>query len=384
MGHISAMSSRERVLAAMRRQPADYVPCSPSFNPLTEVQRRGYRWQFPWGPSLREEMEYLKLDLGVDPIVTMPLGGYYPDPDVSVRLWAEGDIIHKAYQTPSGVLHAAVRDDGRWPFGLDIPLHNDFIAHYVEPWITAEQDIACLAHIYRPPRTREQLEDLRFQFDAAKRLAENMGLATRAWIGQGLTSAQQLWTTEPLCYAVVEQPELVHAFLEIEHRFSMAWMALAAEWGVDIILRNGFYESSDLYSPAMLEGFVGARLREEIALCRQGGTIFCYLVHTGIMPMLDYLAALDFHCLTYPDIAFKDHDIRVMQAKLGDRKSFWAGPSNTFHMWAGDPEVVRQAVRDTFAAFGRTGLVVAACPSIHPITPWENCLAMVEEWMKLR
>lgn len=36
------MSPRERMLAALRRKLVDYVPCSPSFNPLAEQQRQGY------------------------------------------------------------------------------------------------------------------------------------------------------------------------------------------------------------------------------------------------------------------------------------------------------------------------------------------------------
>ncbi|NLJ34992.1 MAG: hypothetical protein GX358_01955 [candidate division WS1 bacterium] len=43
------MTSRERVLRAMRRQSVDYVPFSPSFNALSDAQRRGKRWSFPWG-----------------------------------------------------------------------------------------------------------------------------------------------------------------------------------------------------------------------------------------------------------------------------------------------------------------------------------------------
>ena len=53
-------------------------------------------------------------------------------------------------------------------------------------------------------------------------------------------------------------------------------------------------------------------------------------------------------------------------------------------MWSADPNVVRQAVRTTFDAFGKRGLLITACPSVHSIMPWENTLAMVDEWKKLR
>jgi len=46
------MTSRERILAAMRRQSVDYVPCSPSFNALSDAQRRDKCWNFPWGRAV--------------------------------------------------------------------------------------------------------------------------------------------------------------------------------------------------------------------------------------------------------------------------------------------------------------------------------------------
>jgi hypothetical protein len=53
-------------------------------------------------------------------------------------------------------------------------------------------------------------------------------------------------------------------------------------------------------------------------------------------------------------------------------------------MYADDPEIVREAVRKVFAVFGKTGLVISAVSSVHPMMPWENTLAMLDEWRKLR
>ena len=48
---VKTMTSRERVLAALRREPVDYVPCVCGFNPLSAVQRKGRTWNFPWRPE---------------------------------------------------------------------------------------------------------------------------------------------------------------------------------------------------------------------------------------------------------------------------------------------------------------------------------------------
>ena len=71
------------------------------------------------------------------------------------------------------------------------------------------------------------------------------------------------------------------------------------------------------------------------------------------MPMLDYLKGLDFDAILHLDIAFDGHDIE-------------------------------KVVREVFRVFGNTGLLITACPSAHSIMPWENTLAMVDEWKKLR
>jgi uroporphyrinogen-III decarboxylase len=380
---ISVMTGRERVLAAMRRQEVDYVPCSPLINPLTETQRRGQPWNFPWSPP-GDGVEYLKDELGTDPVVgAWWMDGMCPDACVTSRVWREGELLHKAYDTPAGELHSSVVVNELWPFGEDIPFFHDFVAHYREPWLKSRQDVECLKHIMLPPRTREQIADMRSRFQRRKALADRLQLATMATIGSGLTSALWMFGAEKLCLLTIDDPELVDSYLEVEHQWNLRMIELALDWGVDIVRRNGFYESCDYYSPRMLERFVGPRLRREVATVHQGGRPIAYTLYSGIMPMLEYLAGIDFDCIAMLDIAFDNVDLNAIAAKLGDKKSFWTGPSNTFHMYE-TPDVVRQAVRDAFAAFAKTGLILAACSSIHPMMPWENTLAMVDEWRKLR
>ena len=379
------ITSKERLLAAVRRQTTDYVPCSPSFNPLSPQQRVGYRYQFPWGPSERERVEYCVCELGIDPVVSMNCTDYYQEDSVGSRVWLEAGTIHKAYTTPSGELHAAVRYDEGWPHGFDVPFYSDFnIGHFVEPWLETEADVECLRHILLPARTKDQLARLRFFFGESKRLADTHGLPLLANIGAGLTGAMQLFGAEKICLLAADDPDLVHRYLEMEHQFNLRAIEIALDLGVDIVRRNGFYETCDFYSPAMLETFLARRLQEEIDTVHQAGRVITYTVHTGIIPMLDYLDGLGFDCIMHIDTAFKGVDLSLIKAQLASKKSFWFGPSNTFHMWAEDPEVVRRSVREVFASMGKTGLILAPCPSAHSIMPWENTLAMIDEWKMLR
>lgn len=380
------MTSRERVLAALRREDVDYVPCCPFFNALHEQQRVEHRYQFPWGPSQREVVEYCLRGLGVDQLVHYGLGTHhYPAAGVSARAWMEDSVIHKVWHTPAGDLHAAITYNEKWPHGFNIPFFSDFnIGHYVEPWLECEQDLECLRHILRPPESKEALAQWRFEYEEAKRLAERLQVATMTTIGLGLSGALLLTGPEAMCLMAVENPDLLDAYLELEHQLNLSWIERMAETGVDIIRRNGFYETADFLGPSMLERFLAQRLNREIDAAHQAGILTAYTVNTGIMPMLDHLRKLNFDCLLQIDVAFHGVDMQVIRDSQGDSKSFWLGPSGVYHMWSKDPETVREAVREVFAVFGKRGLLLTPCPTAHSIMPWENTLAMIDEWKMLR
>ena len=378
---MAKLTSRERVVLSLQGAEVDYIPCSPFFNNVTALQRVGHRWEFPWGPSPQEQVTYCVDNLGLDPVVHLAAGQVVPDAEVSFRVWEQNGMIHKVWDTPAGQLRSAVRYNEHWPFGLDIPLFSDFIGHYIEPWLQTAEDLACLRHVL----ARVELSDaLAFSNREFRNLADRYQLPTLASVGSGLTGAQQLCGAEPLCLMSIEQPDLVHGYLELEHKLNLQMIEVAAEQGTDIIRRNGFYETCDLYSPQMLSMFLAARLKAEIEQVHAFGKLSGYTVHTGVEPMLDYLAGMDFDCIMHIDTAFQGINLHRVKDKMGSSKSFWIGPSNTFHMFASDSEVIRQNVRDMFEIFGHKGWLLTACPSAHPIMPWANTLAMVDEWKKLK
>lgn len=378
------MTPRERVLAAMKRQPVDYVPCLPSLNPLVPEQRIGKGWQFPCGPSQEERCEYLVRELGVDALyyIGVPYGP--PAPGVSSRTWMEGDLIHKRYVTPSGELSAAVRYDDRWPHGFDIPFYSDFlIGHMVEPWVETERDVECIEHVLRPWEGTLS-EAQRFGYDVARRWAQRLQLPVAATIGMGLTGAMHLFGSTGVCLAAAERPEALERYLEHEHRLNLRWIEMAKELGADVVIRNGFYETADFYSPAMLERFLGERLRAETRASRQAGLVTSYTLNTGLMPILGYLGGLEFDNFNSIDTGFHGFDLAAMRDSQEEKRSYWIGPSSAYHLSRGTPEAVRAAVRQCFEVLGRRGLLIGPCPSMHCIMPWENFLTMVEEWRALR
>ncbi|MBT3274314.1 MAG: hypothetical protein HN368_14245 [Spirochaetales bacterium] len=378
------MNHRERVLAAIRRKPVDYVPCSPFLNPQDSVQRLGKTYNFPFGPSREETIQYGVEVLDLDMHVSVTWQFFYPDPSVSSRVWMDNNVLHKTWTTPAGELHSAIRYDEHWPHGYDIPFYTDYsIGRFDDPWITSEEDLRCLEHILLPPRTVDQLAKLRFYWHEAKALAGRYGLATMLSAGSGLTGAHQVFDSERLCILVLDNPELIESYLDFEHRCTMKNYEIALDFGVDIIRRNGFYESCDFFSPQLLENLLDKKLSEEISLVHQTDSVIGYTMLTGYTPQTARLGRLGFDCIMTPDQFFKGEDPKALYRDAGSA-SFWTGPSDTLHMPWDDRDAVRQSVRTTFETFGKEGLILSPCSSAKSPHPWENVIAMIEEWKEQR
>ena len=381
----AAMTKRERVLSAIRREEVDYVPCSPFLNPQEWVQRLGTGYSFPFGPSQEERVQYCVDELDLDMVVSVGWPAYFPSKEVSARTWLDGSILRKVWRTPSGDLEAAVRYDRRWHHGLDIPFFTDFaIGRFEKPWLQTEQDVACLSHILLPPRTKEHMAVIQFQWDRSRLLAEQYGLATLYSAGMGLTGAQQMADSEPICIMSVENPALLEAYVDLEHQLNLRQYEIALDLGVDIIRRNGFYESCDFYSPAFLSSTLGDTLRAETSLVHQAGRLIGYTMLTGYTPLVDHLGSIGIDSLVIPDPFFRRENPHSLVEGIGSSTSFWTGPSDTIHAPYDNQEAMRQAVRDTFEIFGRRGLLLTVVSSFKATHPWPNFLAMVDEWKSLR
>lgn len=379
---ISRMSSRERMLAALRRQPVDYAPCCCGYS--ASLAGPQYTWK-----GRADSIDRIVNGLGLDYYVLAGIDASW-HPDIRTRVWKEeraGEpwpILHKEIHTPKGTLTAAIQitDDLEHPD--DIPLNSDWnVSRFVKPWLQTMADVECYRYVQLPPSDSE-IARARERYDAHKRLADEFQVITYAPCGMGLTSAIQLFGAAQAVTISMDAPEVIERFLQIEHEATMKRAEILADWGVDVICRNGFYETMDFWSPNQVRRFLVPLLREEIGAMKSRGAAVTYTVCTGIMPMLDILADLDFDSYNAIEPALGNQDMRVAAEKLCKRHAIWGGVSGPIHIGEGTPEIARQAVREAFRLFGPRGLILNAVPSIRAHWPWENALAMFDEWRNLR
>jgi hypothetical protein len=257
------------------------------------------------------------------------------------------------------------------------------VSRFIKPWLETMEDVERFKFVHLPPSDRA-VARARERFAAQKKVADEYGVVTMGGCGMGLTYALLLFGAENAVLLSVDHPDIIDRFLEIEHETTMKRAEVLADLGVDVIDRNGCYETTDFWSPQQLERFLGARLRRELEVMHSGGAVVCYKLATGVVPILDFLADLDFDVYRGIEPVLGDMDMELVARKLCDRHAFWDGVSGPMHIGEGTPEIARQAVRDAFRLFGPRGLILGTVASIRPHWPWENVLAMLDEWRRLR
>ena len=367
------------MLAALRRQDVDHVPCCCAFS--ASLAGPEHTWT-----GRADGLARITGDLGLDSFVAVDVPAMW-HPEATTRTWTEAadpwPILHKRIETPAGPLTAAVRVTEDWPHGDDIPLNSDWnVSRFVEPWLATEADVERYRYVQLPP-DGATIEQARQRFADRKRTADDYRVITYASCGMGLTAGIQLFGAEQAVMLSMDEPAILERFLAIEHEATVRRAAILAELGVDVICRNGFYETMDFWSPTQVERLLVPLLEREIEVMRRAGAV-TYTVCTGIMPMLDILARLDFDAYHAIEPVLTGQDMAAVAASLCPRHAIWGGVSGPIHIGEGTPEIARKAVRDAFSTFGSTGLVLGAVPSIRAHWPWANALAMFDEWRRLR
>jgi hypothetical protein len=377
------VTSRQRILAAFRQEAVDHLPCAIYFNDTMRVH--GY------DPRTPESIAAFHESLGVDPVLDIPPIRAPLHPSVCTRTWIEqpssvdGEVLYKEYATPAGRLRVGVRLTPEWPFGGDIPFPgDDFCAsHLVEPLVKEPDDVEAFAFLLRPPGGFE-LDRARARIREVTSVAAAHGVAVRVTAGQGLATLLFQMGAERLVLFAVDHPEAFERLARIESDATVAAIPLYAEIGVDILKRFGGYEQTNFFSPAIWKAVVGPALGREIEAAHSARLPIYYRVVTGMKPLLEDIGALGLDCVEGFEPVLSDCPNHEIQRRLGGKVCLWTGVSSPGHIGNPDPEVVRAAVRSAVETFGRRGFILGVTNSIRAHWKWENTLAMVEEWKKVR
>lgn len=375
----TTMTSRERLLCAMSCQEPDHVPL---WN-LWRSREQPFDGRSP-------QRIPIVLGLGVDDMLRLePPWGI--SPEVKVTCWKEhpaGEgypILHKVYETPQGLLKTVVRTSQDWPHGDDIPLFSDYnLPRASEFLVKGPEDLDKLAYVLRPPDD-QQVAAFQERAQALRAFADEHQVLIEGGRIEGGDAAFWLCGVEPLLIAAAEQPDFVTQLLAFIECWERRRIELCLEVNVEVILRRGWYETPDLWSPRLFRELIAPMLQREAALAHQGGAKFRYIMTMGIMPILEDVVEMGLDVLAGVDPVQGGADLEVVKEKLGGKVCIMGGMNAAITLGPGSSRrEIRRAVREaieTLAPGG--GFILYPVDQIFQDTPWQNVLTLIESWREM-
>ena len=391
---MAELTSRERMLRAIRLEEVDHTPCC--FMSFSALRKRHNEDRYAVARA--------QLEMGLDamlfiPAAPRPTRPEHPDlrglpvrfdPAVKTEERRErgsggADQLHRKYITPGGTLTTSIRLSDDWPHRDHIPFVDDYQVPRVEkPLVTGAEDLDALPHLLAPPSetdTAQYGDEVR----KAKAFVDEYGVLLAGGWGVGMDMANWLCGMQNLMILMLEEPTFVTDLLEMIHVWNKRRMQVVLSAPVDLYIRRAWYEGCDFVTPRFYRDAILPRLKAEVELAHERGARFGYICSSGTRPMLDLYTEADIDVLIGVDpIQGTYTDMPLMKEKLGTRTCLWGGVSGAVTVEMGTEGEVRSAVRHAIETLGPTGHVLSPIDNITVDAPltWRNIDILIDEWRK--
>ena len=393
------LTSRERMLEAISCREPDYAPCC--FMIFSALRSQ-----------CKDEFEFVdrQLELGLDVAIGIQSGtlsgrghtdqadlGGLParyDPRVAIREWREDQpgarypLLHREYATPAGSLHTVVSRTDDYVQGDRVPLFDDYVIPRAQKRLIARhEDLEALQYLLTAPDKRD-IAMLQEHAAAVKEFAASRGVLVEAGWGAVADAACWLAGMAELVYMGIDDPEFLQDLFGIIEKWNRSRMAVMLEVGVDLFVRRGWYESSELWSPAMYRRFILPGLCRDVEIVHEAGAKFGYIMSTAQMPLADMLLEAGIDALIGLDpVQGKGVDFQLMKRRVGKRICLWGGVNGFVTMELGAEEEVRAEVRRALEVLGPGGgFVLSPVDNVTQNTgqAWRNIHTLIGEWRRGR
>jgi uroporphyrinogen-III decarboxylase len=296
-------------------------------------------------------------------------------------------VLVREYETPSGPLRHAVRKTGEdpgegWVVQPDhVPLFEDFnIPRAVQHLVREPTQVPAVYHLYREPGPGER-ESFRARMRKVGEFAREQGSAVQAWSAFGMDAVVWLMGVQGAIFLAMDQPEAFAELMRIVSRADAGRTEMAAaDPGVDLIVERGWYSSTDLWSPQLLDRHLFPHIAALSAIAHRHGKKFGYVMTTGVEALGERLIEAGVDVLYFVD-PVQDGLAAGRARELFDGRITLAGGLNSTMLGSGTPAQIREAVRQALDALAATGrFILQPVDALHPDTRWEGLEAAIEAW----
>lgn len=364
---METMTPRQRMSAALRREPVDRPPATPDLYLMFPTKHRGYTQWDVTGPRAHVPIWKIRLETfrEFDLDAWLQRGVDFAGPkDVhsTSRILSEDDDRYEediAIETPKGVLTQRIIH----------PLHEgEWVSRYPVSDPPADQEkIACLLD-YDP----EEGYDLSGYREVVEALGEdglvfsNQGAPALDWWLGLCGSARGI-------YDVSDRRNELRPLFEGHNDLLLRRTEIACREGVEVIEAGGSLTSLSLISPAWYRTFVLPVLRAQAEICHRYGAALMVQLNGRANAALDMLKEAEVDGtfpLERPPLA--DVDIGDAKRRIGDRVCLMGNVDPVNTLLFGTPEDVEREVREIVKIAGPTGLIVSTSDQTARDTPPEN------------
>ena len=368
------LSSKERILAAIRHEEPDRVPISP---------RIGFFLQEYYGCDCWEHMLKASEEFGFDPFVLigpmLPNYLYWPPrsyPEikgVSVRSKFETlpdgtTIVERKINTPAGSLF----DRSKLSTGNRFFLKAAGDVQRLEHMIKGPGDLDKVRHLLPDPSEK--------RFKEIKEITKNVG--DRGLVEVGVYSAIDhkagaLYPPTKMMVDYYLDRSFVVELLRMFHDYTMAETKAYLESGAEAIHGSWYWASLSVgWSPRIYEELFAPLIKEHVKLVHDYGAIYHFYDDGKCMQILDFVkdAKVDIiDTLTPPPMG--DVNLEEAKMRIGDSVCL-KGYIDLYHVIRrGTPELIRSAVCEAIKIAGPgSGFILGTSDSIRA-APLENVRA---------
>ena len=155
------------------------------------------------------------------------------------------------------------------------PSFDDYVIPRAQKRLIARhEDLEALQYLLTAPAQRKISACCKERAAAVKAFAAERGVLVEARWGAVADTACWLAGMTELVFMGIDQPEFLQDLLGIIEKWNQSRMAVMLDAGVDLFVRRGWYESSELWSPAMYRRFILPGLRRDVEMVHEAGAKF--------------------------------------------------------------------------------------------------------------
>jgi len=195
---------------------------------------------------------------------------------------------------------------------------------------------------------------------------------------------------ETIMVLSLTRPDIVKEYAQIIHQWNMKQIEIYLDvTGADLIIRRGWYETTEFWTPEAYRQTILPTLREESKLVHQAGKKLGYIITSAYLPLLDDIFASGVDVLIGIDpCEGKGTDLSAVKTKAREKKkAIWGGVSGPLTIENGSPNEIEIAVRDALSVLGKDGgFILSPVDNVseNSAAAWRNVQVFIDSWKKFR